>query len=302
MRPPLFSVVIPAYNAAAFIEATLDSVRKQTFLEFEIIVVDDGSRDGTKDVVDRWLAKHGLAGRCIRQENARIAGARNTGLRAAAAEYIALLDHDDFWHPEKLAMTAAVFEANPDAVLVGHHINVVKDGRLMKTARMGPATARMYEYLLFTGNVVSPSAAVFRRDEAIRIGGFRENPSFNTVEDYDFWLRISHRGRFVFIDRALSDYSVVENSASRQVEKQQANLEALLQDHFDSYFHGAPGLRGHFLIRRRLADSYRGAAGALAAAGATRSEQWKYIRRMLLAYPFGLRNAARALIWFLGRP
>jgi glycosyltransferase involved in cell wall biosynthesis len=301
MNPPLFSVVIPAYNAATFIANTLDSVRDQTLREYEIIVVDDGSRDDTKGVVDRWLAKHGLPGRCIPQENRKIAGARNTGMRAATADYIALLDHDDLWYPEKLAAVAATFRTHPDAVLVGHHIDMTKDGRLIRTARMGPAVPRMYERLLFGGNAVSPSAAVFRRDKAHEIGGFRENPAFNTVEDYDFWLRLSRVGRFVFIDQALSEYSIVENSASSRVEYQRANLEALLQDHFASYFQGDPGFWGRLLMRRRLAAVYRGAAGALAAGGASRSERWGYVRRMLLTYPLDLRNIARALFWLVGK-
>jgi glycosyltransferase involved in cell wall biosynthesis len=299
--PPLFSVVIPAYNAAAFIEDTLDSVRGQTLHEYEIIVVDDGSRDDTKGVVDRWLLKHGLPGHCIRQENKKIAGARNAGMRAATGDYIALLDHDDLWYPEKLSAVAVTVRAYPEAVLVGHHMDLIKDGRLVRTARMGPAVPRMYERLLFGGNAVSPSAAVFRRDKALEIGGFRENPAFNTVEDYDFWLRLSRVGRFVFIDQTLSRYSIVENSASRRVEYQRANLEALLKDHFAAYFHGDPGLWGRLLMRRRLASVYRGAASALAAAGAPRAEQWGYVRRMLLIYPLDLRNIARALLWLIGK-
>src|SRR5207237_594815 len=120
----------------------------------------------------------------------------NTGLREAKGELIALLDHDDFWTPDKLALTVAEFDAHPDTVLVGHHVDVVRDGVALRTERRGPAVANMYERLLFTGNAVSPSGAAFRRDKALEIGGFRENPEFNTVEDYDFWMRLSRVGPF----------------------------------------------------------------------------------------------------------
>ena len=301
MEPPLFSIVIPAYNAAAFIEKTLDSIRAQTLRDHEIIVVDDGSRDDTQGVVDRWLSRHGLPGRCIRQENKKIAGARNTGMRAATGSYIALLDHDDLWYPGKLAAVDRAFRAHPEAVLVGHHINVTKDGKLVWTARKGPAAPRMYERLLFGGNCLAPSASVFRKDKALEIGGFRENPEFNTVEDYDFWMRLSCVGPFVFIDQVLAEYPLVESSASSRVEYHYANQEALLRDHFASYFKGQPGLQGRWLMRRRLAMVYRSAAGALAAAGAPRPERWGYVRRMLLTYPLDPKNIARALLWLVGK-
>ncbi len=301
MSPPLFSVVIPAYNAALFIEAALDSIRSQTCRDYEVIVVDDGSRDDTKGIVDRWISRHGLPARCIRQENKKIAGARNTGMRAAAGTYIALLDHDDLWYPGKLAAAAQAIEEHPDAVLIGHHIDVRRDGRPARTLRRRPDASRMYEWLLFNGPAVSTSAAVIRRDKALEIGGFRENPEFDTVEDYDFWMRLSLVGPFIFLDQVLAEYAVVENSASSRVEYHQANLESLLRNHFASYFKGSPGLRQRWMMRRRLATTYRGAAGALAHAGAPRSQRWPYIRRMLLTYPFAPRNIARALLWLIGK-
>ncbi|MCX5796564.1 MAG: glycosyltransferase family A protein [Elusimicrobia bacterium] len=301
MRAPLFSVVIPAYNAAAFIEKTLDSVRAQTLQDYEIIVVDDGSRDDTKGVVDRWLARHSQPGRCIRQENKKIAGARNTGIRAAAADHIALLDHDDLWYPEKLAAVAAAFRADPDTVLVCHDMNIVQDGRRPRTARMGPAAPRMYERLLFEGNALAPSTSVFRKDKALEIGGFRENPEFDTSEDYDFWMRLSRIGSFHFIDQVLTEYHEVENSASSRVEYHLGNAEAVLRDHFASYFRGDPGIRGRFLMRRRMATLYRAWVVALGAAGASREKQREYVRRMIVTYPFSPRNLARLCLWLIGR-
>lgn len=298
---PRVSVVIPAYDAAAFIEKTLDSVRAQTYRDYEVIVVDDGSKDDTKGVVDRWLARHEVPGACIRQENKKIAGARNTGMRAARGEFIALLDHDDLWYPGKLAAVMREFDAHPEADLVGHHINVTKDGALVRTARKGPAVPRMYERLLFVGNAVAPSAAVFRKEKALEIGGFRENPEFDTVEDYDFWMRLSRVGTFRFLDWTLAEYPVVENSASSRVEYHHSNLEALLRDHFESHFQGRPGLRGRLKMRRRLAMVYRSALGALLAARADRPKQAEYAALMLRAWPLDPKNLARALQWLVSK-
>src|ERR1035437_4381883 len=92
---PRVSVLIPAYAAARFIEPTLNSIAAQTYRDYEIIVVDDGSPDDTKLVVDAWLARTGIPGVCVRRPNGRIAAARNTGLREVKGELIALLDADD---------------------------------------------------------------------------------------------------------------------------------------------------------------------------------------------------------------
>ena len=295
MSAPRFSIVIPAYNAASFIEKTLDSIRLQTCSDYEIIVVDDGSEDDTATVVDEWLQRYKQIGRCIRQENKKIAGARNAGMRVAIGEFIALLDHDDIWYPEKLATVDATFQKHPDALLVAHHMNVSKNGRVLYMARKGPSVERMYESMLFKGSAVTPSGAVVRRDKALEIGGFRENPEFNTVEDYDFWMRLSQVGRFYFIDQALAEYSLVENSASSRVDYHYQNLEALLHDHFSTYFKGSSGLWSRLLMRRRIAMVYRAAAGALYASGASHERQMDYVYRMLLTYPYSPKNIGCAL-------
>lgn len=289
------SVVIPAYNAAAFIEATLDSVRAQTYTDYEIVVVDDGSSDGTHAVVEAWLARHKASGRCIRQPNKMIAGARNTGLRAAAGAFIALLDHDDLWYPDKLERVMRAFAEHPEADLIGHHINMTKDGRVLRTIRKGPAAARMYERLLLTGNALGPSATVFRRDKALAIGGFRENPEFNTVEDYDFWMRLSRVARFFFVDETLAEYPVVERSASSRVEYHHSNLEALLQDHFATHFGPRPGLGDRLRMRRRLAAAHRSAVGALLEANASPAKTLRRAARMLGVWPFDPKNLGRAV-------
>ncbi|MBI5202595.1 MAG: glycosyltransferase family 2 protein [Elusimicrobia bacterium] len=199
MAEPTVSVVIPAYNAASFIEKTLDTVRAQTYRDWEVVLVDDGSTDGTADVVEKYLAKHGMPGRCIRQPNGKIAAARNAGMKAARGRYIALLDHDDLWRPEKLETVMAEFEKHPEADLVCHNEDIVKDGTILRTSENGPYCEKMYERLLWVGNALSPSATVFKKEKALAIGGMRENAEFNTVEDYDFWMRLSKVARYQFL-------------------------------------------------------------------------------------------------------
>lgn len=294
MSAPRVSVVIPAYAAAPFIERTLDSVAAQTYRDFEIVVVDDGSPDETKPVVDRWLARTGTPGKCVRRPNGRIAAARNTGLKEAKGELIATLDHDDLWTPDKLARCVAEFDAHPGTVLVGHHTDVVENGAVLRIERKGPAAPDMYDRLLFEANAVAPSGAVFRRDKALEIGGFREQPQYNTVEDYDFWMRLAKTGPFRFLDAVLSSYTVIPGSASRRVEYHHSNLEALLRDHFAERLGPAPGLLGRLRMRRRLSFVYRAAVAALLEPGSDAALRRSYVRRMLTAWPFSAKNLGRA--------
>ena len=291
---PRVSVVIPAYNAATFITATLDSVKAQTYTDWELIVVDDGSSDDTKAVVDAWLERTGSRGTCIRRPNGRIAAARNTGMAAASGDLIALLDHDDFWKPVKLALCVAEFDAHPDCVLVGHHIEVVQDGNVLRVEKKGPGGAGLYDRMLFTANAVSPSAAVFRKGRALALGGFREDPQFNTVEDYDFWLRLAKTGPFRFLDDALASYTIVPGSASRRVEYHHSNLEALLRAHFAERLGSKPGPLESLRVDRRLSFVYRSACGALLEPGSDRVLRRSYMKKMLEAWPFSLKNLGRA--------
>jgi teichuronic acid biosynthesis glycosyltransferase TuaG len=295
MTEPFISVVIPAYNAENFILKTLDSVLSQTYTNYELIVVDDGSIDNTSMIVENYLNKHNLRWKCIRQHNKKIAGARNTGIQAASGEFIALLDHDDIWYPNKLKLVSEVFQSRPELALVGHHMNVTKDGRFLYMARKGPSVKFMYEYLLFNGNAITPSGAVVRRNIALSIGGFREDPELNTVEDYDFWLRLSQVGQFYFIEQALAEYALIENSASSRVDYHYGNLEFLLRDHFKSYYRNSLSLMSRLLIRRRMAIVYRSAANALNSSGGSHEHQMNYLIRMFRTYPLSILNLYVAL-------
>ena len=294
---PTVSVVIPAYNAAAFIEKTLDSVRAQTYSDYEVIVVDDGSSDDTSQVVERYFQSYRMRGQCIKQRNKKIAGARNAGMHSAQGTFIALLDHDDIWYPEKLSVVMMQFELHPDVDLICHNENIVRDGRLIRVSRNGPATPEMYERLLFTGNALSPSASVFKKQKALSIGGFRASLSFDTAEDYDFWMRLSQVARFHFIDRALGKYQVVERAASRRIEYHHANMENVLRDHFSTYFGGRPGVIGRLRIRRRLSLVYRSAATQLMQYDESPRTQQEYVFRMLREFPFEPKNVARFFLW-----
>jgi len=292
---PIFSVVIPAYNAAAFIEETLASLASQTFRDFEVIVVDDGSADDTKGVVDRYLAREGLRGCCIRQPNKRIAAARNTGIHAAQGEWVAFLDHDDMFHPEKLAAVAEAVRAHPEARVITHHIAIKEDGRTLWVKEAHNRGRDVYDSLLFKGNNLAPPTVTAFRSTLLELGGFRENAEFNTVEDYDMWLRLARACRFHVIDRVLADYRQDPRGASRHVERHHTNHETLLRDHFRSLYGDSPPLSARLRIRWRLSEVYRSALSSLLRESGPAALRRRYAWDMIRMFPFSPKNLLRFL-------
>jgi len=299
IQEPLISVVIPAYNAEKFISKTLDSVFAQTYKNYELIVVDDGSGDNTAEVVEKYIAMHGLRGQCIRQQNKKIAGARNTGIRAASGSWIALLDHDDIWFPEKLDEVIKALNLHSDVDVICHNEIITQRGSIERTSKNGPSSKNMYESLLFRGNCLSPSATMFKKEMALKCEGFSENPNYNTVEDYDFWLRISCIAKFYFLDKVLGEYVLVETAASRNIIYHHRNMEIMLSSHLEKYLSGMYGRRKQFMARKRLAVVYRSCLSQLMSCGENSEVQKDIAKKMMLTFPYDWKNIFRFSQWLI---
>jgi len=147
-KRPLVSVVIPVFNGASFIARAVDSVRAQTCKDWEIIVVDDGSTDNTQTVLTGFAKRSGII--CLYQENAGPAQARNLGVKSASGEYIAFLDCDDIWLPEKLEEQLTILRGNTQPGLVHSNYEVIDPrGRVIKRARAGHSCEPLH--VAFTG-------------------------------------------------------------------------------------------------------------------------------------------------------
>lgn len=210
---PTVSIIMPAYNVAPYVGAAIRSALAQTFTDFELIVVDDGSKDDTAEIV-RELVREDERVRLVQQANRGLAGARNTALRASRGEFLALLDSDDTWEPEFLAAQLALLDAHPDVDIVtgnGWYLDGPRNGQLARPCpdpRPDPELASIIgdEWSVFI-------MSVFRRRVYTGIGPFDETMRSN--EDYDFWLRAALAG-FVFLrnDRPLGHYRVRTDSLS----------------------------------------------------------------------------------------
>lgn len=229
---PFFSVIIPAYNASKFIRDTLDSVRNQTFHDYEIIVVNDGSKDNTLETVKAFFREFpDLNYKIIDQENRGIGGARNSGIKESHGKFVAFLDADDSWYNEKLERVKEFIDNNANVDLVCHNENWVENGRIYKKAIYGPH--RTYWELLFKGNCISTSATVVKRSKLLGAGLFSEDMDFNGVEDYELWLRLSKICKIEYLNEILGEYHIHGESETSKIAIHNRNWINVLEYHFD---------------------------------------------------------------------
>jgi len=182
---PLVSVVIPCYNQAHFLGEAVESVLRQSYHLLEIIVVNDGSIDNTREIAARYPNV-----RCIEQSNQGLSAARNTGIRESAGSYVVFLDADDRLLPNAVSAGLACFHAHPESAFVfGAHRQIGAEGIPVGKPIMNPIDDDHYSALL-KGNVIGMHATVmYRRHTLISVGGF--DTSLNACEDYDLYLRIA---------------------------------------------------------------------------------------------------------------
>jgi glycosyltransferase involved in cell wall biosynthesis len=194
---PQVSVIIPTYNRAWIIEEAIDSVLAQDYTEFELIVVDDGSTDHTSDVLDSYRNVI----KVFPQKNKGVSAARNRGIAEASGKFIAFLDSDDLWLPQKLTVQIGFFNQTPDALICQTEEVWIRNGlRVNPKKRHKKPSGRIFKPSLELC-LVSPSAVMIHRDLFDRLGGFDE--TLPACEDYDLWLRISCRFPIHLIDTPL---------------------------------------------------------------------------------------------------
>ena len=200
MSSPLVSVVIPSYNQAEFLPATIHSVLNQTYQNFEIIVVNDASPDNTDEVMKQFADPR--IKYIVHETNRRLPAARNTGMRASQGEIIALLDADDLFHPEKLEAHVNFLNERPDVgVSYNARYELNHSAETIRGLWRPPLTVSIVDLML--GFPFSPSDTVVRRDWAFKAGLF--NPDMGSAEDTDFPCRLALAGcKFAGIDRALN--------------------------------------------------------------------------------------------------
>jgi glycosyltransferase involved in cell wall biosynthesis len=238
MMKPKCSIIIPTYNCIVFLGHAIDSVRLQGIDDIEIIVVDDGSTDGT----DTWLrreARHEPRLRVLESGNKGPSFARNLGITEARSNLVAFLDADDFWWPKKLARQLAFHAANPQATFSFtdyQHVDI--SGRVHGTCfeywkprfHVGSgaqfSTIRAAEQVLLACNLVGTSTVVATRESLLEVNGF--DASLNSAGDWDLWLRLAGRAPVAVSSAVTMNYLMRPNSITRNMGARISAMKTIL--------------------------------------------------------------------------
>jgi glycosyltransferase involved in cell wall biosynthesis len=246
---PLVSVVVPVYNGAKYLRQALDSALGQTYQPLQVVVVDDGSSDGSWEV----MLSYGGRVRSLRQDNAGVAEARNAGIQASYGELIAFLDQDDWWLPGKVEKQVASFRSEERVALVHTGVSQYSeaDGALVSgiydTSVSHLLQGNCYEQLLL-GNGVYNSSVMIRRSVLTSAGMFDPRIPGNTVQDYDLWLRIARHNRLGYVPEPLTVLRLHNEQGTW-------NRRAMLTDELSllERILGEEQLRGNRAMRVRVA-------------------------------------------------
>lgn len=212
---PSVSIIIPTNRHARFIEETLASVAAQTFTDFEVIVINDGSPDDTAEVLRPWIESGRI--RYYEQPNSGQSATRNRGIKVARGEFLALLDDDDLWPADKLAWQVDCLRRNPRAVLCygfAETFGMEQNYRLPESP--GPQGIIGDEFL--RGNPISSPGQVLLRTQPVReLDGF--DPAIRGTEDWDLWIRLGQVGEFAYEDRCSLRYRLQSQNTSQDAPK-----------------------------------------------------------------------------------
>jgi glycosyltransferase involved in cell wall biosynthesis len=293
---PTVDIIIPAYNAAKYLSAAITSVLTQTYEDWRIILVNDGSTDATGDIAAQFQQQLGDKMLVITQPNAGLPASRNVAIRASSAEFIAILDADDVWLPCRLAESLNSFALRPQAgISYGLNTRIDEDGLVFSTFAGNPRHAEgRIAPAIYMRRVELPCPTVtFRRRCIDEVGLFDE--SMRATEDRDLWLRIALRYEVAFVPEVIAHYRASPNSMSTDIDRMLTSQLQFIRKHS-----GTPGC-GFIPTRIAISRVYKQRGEAFR----ERGNHWKALKssfRSCMVWPFAqenLRTAASLLLYWL---
>lgn len=215
MNPPLVSVLMPVYNTERYVARAIESMLQQTLTQFELLILDDGSTDGSLQILQAYTAQDKRI-RLTSRENQGIPRSRNQLLQQAQAEWIAPMDSDDIARPDRLARQVAFLQQHPEVACVGSAYQLIDaQGRLLLTRFGVPETnAEIQQSLLAGLGGIHQPCAMFRRSLALAVGGYDE--TMPVCEDLDLWLRLGEVGELANLPEPLLQYRLHRRSITEQ--------------------------------------------------------------------------------------
>lgn len=226
------SIIIPAYNGSRFIGEAIQSVSLQTYTDWELVIVDDGSTDSTQTIIQQFVGRDPERIRCVVQENQGVAAARNRGLRETTSPFVVLLDQDDIFFPSKLSLQIAQFHRNPSLGIVHSGWQVVDvQGNAIANIEPWQQALKLDVVQWVEWKPVFLGAMMFRRALIESVGGF--HTKWKQTDDIDLVLRIARqRCSSVWLPDVTVQYRQHENNTSRNVHQQVEELEQVLTEFF----------------------------------------------------------------------
>lgn len=210
MRAPKVSVVMPVYNGEAYLREAIESILFQTYQDFELLVIDDGSTDGTAAILQEFAADERVKVLC-NASNTGLIYTRNKGVANSQGEYIAILDSDDIAMPNRLEQQVAFLDANPEFVMVGSSIDLIdSEGNFIRKQHY-PAPSKFIPSLLLFQNNFAQSAVMLRK-ACLPAPCYREG--YEQVEDYDLWIRLANSYKVANLPQTLVKYRHHQSSIS----------------------------------------------------------------------------------------
>lgn len=226
MTAPTVTVAMSVYNNAPFVGEAIDSILSQSFGDFAFLIINDGSTDGSGDVIDARAAGDARV-RVIHQENRGFVASLNRLFAEAQSPWIARMDGDDISLPDRLARQMAFIAANPGHAVVGCDAYLIgPDGK--RLAKQGGGKPQSHDEIhanLEAGPLINHNAAMIARDAVLELGGYR--PAYRHCEDYDLWLRLIDTGRFANVPEELVAYRVYPGQVSNRHLVEQARNAAI---------------------------------------------------------------------------
>jgi len=282
---PRVSVIVSAYNSELFLARTLESALRQTFTDLELLVIDDGSTDASAEVVRGIMATDPRV-RLIVQENRGLAATHNRAIRETRGEFIAPLDHDDVWHPEKLAEQVALLDERPRAGLALCYTAVIDEHhRCLGWKFGGEANGNVYDEMLVWDMVSGGSVPLIRRTALDAVGPFDE--TFTCREDWDMWVRLARSSEFATVPRTLVGYTRRAANMSRNYE--QMAIEGIrILDKARAADPSFAGSRYRYCVAREYF-----AMACFCAIDGNIPRAWSYLGRSLAVTPLAVASSLR---------
>ncbi len=291
---PRVAVIMPVFNAAKTLRQALESVLAQTFTDFEIVCVDDGSDDASRSILKEYAPRI----RILEQVNRGPSAARNLALRSSGGEYAAFLDADDWWRPGMLARLVPALEAEPGCVLAYGDLALVDSaGRGLETSLVAGHSARppSLDDMLERLWPIMPSAVVTRREALEAVGGFPGE--LRAYEDVYLWLLLRERGPFLYVPETVAAWRFAHFPEPLKPPGGQERAAGIFRRMMRERY-GVDPIR-HVRSRRRAPRSILGYIGLRALAGGDRRGARAAFKRALGVDPLRLKNYLRLLRTYL---